>query len=139
MTEHVLNIERLTILRDTIQALDPSRFDMANWVSSTDKDDRYRYQGVYASELMHTCDTAGCIGGWAEALFLSESQIRTSTSDQVGEVLGLSHRQRYDLFFPGAGPTPIESPELDQITQAHAVETLTKLIETGEIDWSHAL
>jgi hypothetical protein len=114
-----LNIPNITKVRDTIAALEPDRFDMAHWASRIE-------DGGFASpsDLLHNCGTCGCIGGWTEALF----------EDPAPVALGLDRQQEFDLFYP-AGEGIISS--YGDVTQAHAVTTLTKLIETGEVDWSH--
>ncbi len=124
MTEQVLNIERLTLLRDTIQSLDPSRFTMADWVLNTN----------FPQDLVHNCNTAGCIGGWAEGLFFpKDSNVHPL---EVAEALGLDTDQKEILFFPLREDLP-GSANISTITQAEAVETLGRLISTGNVDWSH--
>ncbi len=134
MTDLVLNIERLTLLRDTIDNLSPTKFNMNYWCT-----------GGNISQLKHDCGTAGCIGGWAEVLFfpielLAKDTWRHNTYD-VGEELGLDSDQTNALFFPDDvdfGEDPDSVTSIDQLTQAQAVETLTRLIDTGMVDWKHA-
>jgi hypothetical protein len=123
-----MNIERLTQLRDTIATLPPHRFKMNVWSSSLDNG--VDLWGEPNGVIVHDCGTCACIGGWADALFLPEN-IKADTSPQhTGAMLGLSEEEANELFMP-------DDVVWEKVTQADAVTVLTKLIETGEVDWSH--
>lgn len=130
-----LNLPNLTILRDTIQTMDPSRFAMEAWSRNSDGD----AMATRAEMIRHDCGTAACIGGWAEVLFVAKDDdinIGTSEDAEIAEALGLSLDQANDLFFP---LTAIKeagfNTNYEQLTQAQAVDVLTHLMETGEVDW----
>ena len=121
-----LNIERLTILRDHIAQLPPSRFNMETW-ASTPGTDRGPFD-ITAGDVKHDCGTCACIGGWADALFQPEdAPINSLPRHSTEELLGLTAEQGDELFSPAR--------DWSSITQEDAVATLTRLIETGEVNW----
>ena len=134
-----LNIERLTILRDHIAALDPSRFNMAVW-SQSDLD---ALSTATLYQMQHNCGTAACIGGWAETLFVAKEPtdfIGAGSDTLTIEALGITAEQAEELFFPHY---QLSEAGLDasysQLTQRQAVEVLDHLIETGQVDWPRAV
>lgn len=74
------------------------------------------------------CGSAGCIGGHAAALWpdVSIKGVTWSTKALCLK-LGITGEQHHDLCFPYI--------DLDTITRAHAVDTLARLAETGEVEW----
>lgn len=128
-----LNIERLTVLRDVIANLPPSRFKMSTWVDVIDEEEDDRDSNeLTAGDIKHDCGTCACIGGWTDALFREpkDRPMQHSTLD-TGKLLGLTGGQTYELFTP-KGVAWIE------VTQEKAAEVLTRLIETGRVDWSNS-
>lgn len=73
--------------------------------------------------VSHDCGTVGCIGGWGCQLFSTDA-------DGIEKVLGLTEEEANALFCPPDYSHP------GRYTQAMAVETLTRLAETGEVSWS---
>lgn len=130
-----LNLPNLKTLRDTIQALDPTNFDMAAW----SRDENGDGMATRVDMVNHTCGTAGCIGGWAEVLFVAkdDDRIGEAKDEEVAEALGLTEEQAHNLFFPlvGIKEAGIEIDSYTELTQAQAVQVLDHLMETGEVDW----
>lgn len=110
-----MNRKNIKKVRDAIAAVERKRFDMRLWTIGTD-DPR---------DLVHNCNTAGCIGGWTEGVLLKG---RKDCRD-ARELLGLTDDEAGELFYAWNGPA------LRGITQAHAVRVLDHLLETGEVDW----
>jgi len=134
-----LNIERLTQLRDHLAALDPARFNMAEWAEIPSSPSPSHDT---VEDFVHNCNSVACIGGWADALFLDpEDRLITASVATTFELLGLTDAQGNALCFPGSsGPEngwPDYGVGYEDITTTHAVETLDKLINTGKVDWSH--
>lgn len=83
------------------------------------------------------CGSAGCIGGHAAVIWPEIRQSEEMTSytwhnEKLAAKLGISEAAHNQLCFP-------RKPEnYSYITREHAVTTLTKLAETGRVDWSHA-
>jgi hypothetical protein len=110
--------ENLTKVRNVIEFLDPSRFNMAQWNTANSP-----------NELAHKCETAGCIGGWAEPILLSE--------DETAQLLGLSPSEGYALFYPSECGTPEwVSRSWQELKPKHAVQVIDHLLGTGKVDWS---
>lgn len=129
-----LNIENIRKVRDHIAGLAPERFDM-RFAFARNGQLHDEWLSLRTSEqLLHPCNTAACIAGWACAV-LAPTSIENS-SDDAALLFGLSPDAGDELFMPpGYG-------EEGRYTQAQAVRTLTHLIDhyeaTGEvvIDWS---
>ena len=134
-----LNTTNLTILRDTIAALDPSRFAMEYWAIIRDRGPDAPDHRPTRSQVKHDCGTAACIGGWAEALFTEgpeHEKVGFTPDGIVRDALGLTEAQADSLFFPSTDlrRTGIYSLYSD-LTQAQAVRVLDHLITTGEVNW----
>jgi len=87
---------------------------------------------------MGTCvvkdGAAGCIGGFASVLWpeISKPYGETYTTwdrELLQEKLRITKDTEFELCF-----MPVQTHE---ISREDAIETLTKLAETGEVDWSH--
>lgn len=133
-----LNIHNLTILRDQIQHIPPSRFDMAAW-STVKADDAT----ATLDQMRHNCGTAACIGGWAETLFVAsqpEDRIGEADDELVHEALGITLEQANDLFFPYQQLRDADmETDYNSLTQRQAVEVLDHLIATDSVDWPRAI
>lgn len=108
-----MNVERLTEIRDWLLEGAPERgvvkrFDMMHWSTPT------------------KCGTVCCIGGTA-SLWYGEG--RENDVESAGGLLGLNSSQSMRLFYAQSGV------DLDSITPAHAARCITKLLETGVVDW----
>lgn len=73
----------------------------------------------------HDCGTVACIGGTAELL----SGVKFS-----GEL----DEELFKLFYPDSGDLEL-APVYNDITVEQATKTLRDYLETGDVDWSHAL
>ncbi len=120
-----MNRENIQKVRDHIVAVDATRFDMTVWCRKAGG----VAHDIEPAELVHNCNTAGCIGGWAEGLLRKGRDDGTSAQD----LLGLDEDQAYELFYAWDGPG------LDKITQAQAAMVLNHLLATGNVDWYAAL
>jgi len=121
-----MNIERLTTLRDTLVALDPSRFNMKFWARDFETSNP-----IYSvSALEHNCGTAACIGGWAEALFDPDRKFHHNGVAHAGELLGLDADVAERLFFPR------DDDHAWGATSAQAAKVVDHLINTGRVEWS---
>lgn len=123
-----LNRENVAKVRDVIAAHDPSRFDMGAWAEQV-----HTNLDVEPTELLHNCETAGCIGGWTQALFETEADHQTASAARASKFLGLPEHEGETLFYVYGC-----AKDMDDVTQAHAVAVLDILLETGEVDWGAA-
>lgn len=80
------------------------------------------------------CCTASCICGWANVLANPTQDalnyFEISDKKTAAEWLGIDDDRAWDLFLANGLP-------LEWISRNDAIITLEKLIETGEVDWSH--
>jgi hypothetical protein len=124
-----VNRENIKRVRDHIASLPPKRFDMSWWAIN-----RTGAGAALAvpSDLIHDCGTAGCIGGWTEALFPGHGHKGTG-SRRAAKILSLSESQRVELFFmTGTGVL------MTDVTLDMAVRVLDHLLATGEVKWAVA-
>jgi len=113
-----INRERIRELRDHIADLPADKLNMRTWSRN------------------HSCDTAACIGGWAERLFVT---VDHPWSADTYDALGLTGAQGTALCYPeyrGPGEAP-ENPYSATPTQAARV--LDILDKTGEVRWDLAM
>lgn len=126
-----MNIERITQLRDFIAALPPERVAMDYFIASVDYDpdteDDLALCGAGAALDNHTCKTVACIAGWATYLFDPKSPMPTVMNARYA--LDLTPEQSKALFTPPFWDYP------GRYTHDEVVATLTRLIETGEVQW----
>lgn len=109
-----MNIERLTVLRDHIANLPSTRFDMGSFCTG--------HPISLGIDLSDNCGTAGCIAGWACALFAPDKVISLQRAEAL---LGLTWEQADALFYPLHMNQPASV----------AAAVLTNLIETGAVTW----
>lgn len=95
-----------------------------------------------------SCGTAGCIGGHAAILWpevrasvgtLSDAfaWYETDLAEMLGVTLNTEHQLCYPSWHRTAGFTLDAYPDhWRSVSRADAVRVLTKLAETGEVDWS---
>jgi hypothetical protein len=103
--------DRMIQLRDFLETLPPEKFDMSKWGFC-----------MHAEDMRHDCNTAACIGGWADAMF--------TDGDVLGsQRLGLTTLQERKLFLPAGYYHGSH-------TTAQAVAVLDHYLATGKIDWS---
>lgn len=82
---------------------EPSRFHMSHWFYN--KDENQDYYGPCA--LLHNCNTAACIAGWAIALS-GETELIEDPHEDAKRILGITESQANSLFYI----TSWEEPEL---------------------------
>jgi len=114
-----MNVERLTEIAEWLEAGAPARngvggFDMSDFSQPAE------------------CGTAFCIAGavlqWHyPGGFEAADEGVESLGTAAGAILGLSYRQRTDLFFPSL---------FDTTDTEHAARVVRHLIATGEVDWN---
>lgn len=93
--------------------------------------------GFNMSDYRHKCGTPACIAGWAAEI--SEENSFNGTNYLAEKYLELDRITAKMLFAPHfiAGYHKAWKSWND-ITPQQAATTLRKLVETGEVDWSHA-
>lgn len=116
-----MNTERLAIVAHHISELPPSRFDMRIVAGRFGEDDI----SMLGIELTDDCGTAGCIAGWACALFAPD---RRPSTWLAADLLGLDPKTADELFF-ARGRT------LHEVTPAMASRALHNLINEGRVQW----
>lgn len=126
-------IERLINLLENDDLYD--LFDMGNYGIELDPIGLRRVSEVFQGERdPSACGTAGCIAGWAIALFRGgEYSMNRGMSEQAGELLGLDRATAQELFLP--------DQELEKITPRQAAQALKVLI-SGDNDtdlWDHLM
>ena len=110
-----MNVENIKRVRDHIEKLPPSKFDM-QWLGD---------------EPSRGCGSACCIAGWAHRVLGLDG-----FTDAATRAFGLTERQGFDLMWPPVDP---ERSPAWEATSAQAVRVLDILIETGRVDWDRAL
>lgn len=126
MPSRTLNRERLRELADLIERED--RFDLSCYAAEPLPDEgssRVRYTG----ELLTSCETVGCVAGWACAL--AGERLWGLLDQRIWEVacaeLGLSHAEAGRLFYA----------EADSIWAREADALGLKLASSGDVaNWS---
>lgn len=116
--------ERMLKLADHIESLKPKRFHMGFW-AARDIGTRDEITLIGADELVgeRKCNTAGCIAGWAVALFAPEYK-GVAIASKAGLLLDLNWAEK-DNLFNGLWGTHIKP--LNEITKEEAAAQLRKL------------
>jgi hypothetical protein len=111
-----MNTERILHIADLIEKLEPQQFDMSDYVTENE------------------CGTVACIAGWT---YLTYGDLGGSGNphESAENHFGLDEDRADSLFTPRSKDGLNAS--YDDITPAHAAQTLRKLAATGEVDWSH--
>lgn len=112
-----MNRERIQQLIDLFETLPDSKVNMS--VVFQHADGTTSPAIIPIAELQHGCGTAACIAGWAESLF-GMSASRALELDPAIDGL---------LYMPRGWMSPGRYTRLD------AIETLKRLLETGEVRW----
>jgi hypothetical protein len=115
-----LNRKNIRKVRNAIAAADPAKFNMKIWSTSSSRE-----------KVLHNCDTAACIGGWAEAVCGDSENLQDLDKDAF-ELLDLDFVMGDALFSP-----PGYFKE-GAYSQADAVRVLNILLKTGKVDWPAA-
>ena len=114
-----MNHENVEKLRDYLRDEVPDeRFDMRSYVRGGSM--------TNVRARLNECGTAACIGGWAAYLFTPR---RRWAHEHAGRALGLDNDQAEELFEPDG------LHDRARYSRARAVATLTRLLETGTVDW----
>ena len=116
--------------------------------------------GFEMSQFYYSCGTPSCIAGWSSFLVdggkISISEV---VVENAQEFLGIDRETGFDLFYPSLSADMFglddflfegvnsedgwrdSTTVLDwhEITPQEAIITLEKLIETGKVDWTHAV
>jgi hypothetical protein len=146
-----MNTERLLKLADFIEALPAERVDMNGWVLERRDDADEFGEGAYWEEvscdtnqetialLGSSCDTAGCIAGWACHMHPSEISIsHFNLGVSASRILGLDFDERDNLFYHAAWPRDLKqaygSPLKDRNT---VVATAIRRFVSCGGDWSN--
>lgn len=108
---------------------------LANHIEKLDHEHGSFSMGLFFFELpdYHSCGTPACIAGHAIAMFGDQKDFNQhNIKRDAQDILGLEASTATDLFY---GTDDID---LYEITPMEAAEAIYKLVETGEVDWSHA-
>ncbi len=122
-----MNVERIIALRHRIADLPQSRFNMAIYGGRDGEDD----VSMLAIELDLDCGTAGCIAGWACALWAPDKPTSPLLAQRL---LGLTDAQA-DALFHARGRDLQEYPFLSDVPPYVAIRTLDRLATTGDVSW----
>lgn len=115
-----MNTERILHIADLIEKLEPQQFDMSDYVTENE------------------CGAVACIAGWTYLTY-GPGEYSAEVHLSAAEHLGLNRNQADELFIPDYSNLFDSLTDWDSITPAHAAQTLRKLAETGEVDWSHVV
>lgn len=88
--------------------------------------------GIWDSEG-RTCNTVGCIGGWAAAFAKEDGDYSLSRRSAAQNWLGITLIQDTALFTPMGWHSPEHAKEY---TPQRAARVLRHLAATGNVDWS---
>lgn len=149
-----MNKQRMLELADVIEQQPRKKFWMAAWFSRVvkgqghvevnpdwdDENDELLPEGkgerVFARQLPHTCDTAGCIAGWAVALHPNAGLKQLGHYYFVEEhgraILGLTPVEGSCLFFEGMKMTPEQAAK--RIREAVEIGTVLPCDDHGKVD-----
>jgi len=146
-----LNTENLQILIDHMKVMPKRAFNMGDWLMGPAG--AYNFAGQLeqdqakaiieaqkTAERGHPCKTVACIAG--EAVLLAKARGEElgalGFAPAAAEWLGLTLGQSMALFTPGMDDLPAKrTGGMVGISKDEAIRTLEKLLETGEVDWSH--
>lgn len=125
-----MNRQNITAVRDLIASLPDRKFAMDTWIA--DIADNAWGHPMTSEAALHSCNTAGCIGGWANALAMRSQERLFLNLPATAEWMGLTFEVGYDLFHP-------DIPGLHYndrtITRTEAVMVLDHLLATGDVSW----
>ncbi len=123
-----MNIERLEVIIDYLRNPPANRthgFNMCNWNSDKNPANRDLLGDIEG------CNTVCCVAGLACVLWPDEfdDDYYGGFDHEAAAILGLNGYQAARLFHGGA-------LNLADITPGMAIETIEKLIRTGDVIWS---
>ena len=126
----MINRGRLLALAELLRQVEsenPSAFNMDTWGASL----RYAIRSQGQQFTVASCDTAGCIAGWAAALAHLDPDYEatsTHTQDTAIAYLDLPDELHYRLFTPAGC-------QYSAIRAGMAADVVEKLAETGKVEW----
>lgn len=115
----MVNVDRLKTLREFL-AKHEDRFDYGTFCSEL---------GLKSfGDMLHTCGTVACVGGWALALFCPHMSSAYSFEGAACDSLGLNRDQR-DFLFYGDEKFGFPVLDLDTATIQDALDRIDFLIK----------
>lgn len=156
MSKRTINVANILKIRSQILA-SPQAFSMSDFIDDSEvveaaEDAELELTGHDVVEMLikePDCGTTACIAGWAITLahhgdpeaYPVFRGMRASGYVRAGmDYMKLDPWTALELFYAAKrnedGIT-VAKWALDQITAAEAAETLQRLADTGEVDWSH--
>lgn len=120
----MVNVDRLKTLREFL-AKHEDRFDYGTFCSEL---------GLKSfGDMLHTCGTVACVGGWAIALFDPDVKANQEHGSSLiaAKCLGLNETQEEFLFF-GAAEFGFPPINIDHAPLRNALDRIDYLIEEAE-------
>lgn len=128
-----MNVERLITLAEALEGpIAAGKFGMSDFFTPANS----WCLNLSAGEAMHTCGSAGCIAGWAAALFEPAAMLLDVNCETVGRLLGLNYCLASALFVPPVFDSPARNPY--KASAAEAAKVVRHLALTGVVDWGVA-
>lgn len=97
-----MNKERMLLLADLLDTIQPQQFNIQYWTSDYDEDSGDHFCQDMVDLSAYKCNTAACIAGWAVALEndleVVDCNINT-IEDRAVNYLDLTDEQRHRLFY----------------------------------------
>ena len=125
-----MNKERLLALAELLREVDsenPMAFNMATWGASLS----YEVRNKGAQFKIASCNTVGCIAGWAATLACLDPDYEATnypTKDLATDYLDLTDEIQWALFTPAGY-------EYGAIRAGMAADVVENLAETGKVEW----
>lgn len=141
-----MNVEKINALISHLETVKPKNFNMAYYLAKIEEDDEGDiYYHYMPARYPNDCGTAACLAGHLFIMENPESETLTSAENydyysKGKEALGLTEMQASSLFLPieeDLGDTDVLLYRLG-LTKAQAIDTLNRLMETGEVEWQYA-
>lgn len=133
-----MNRERIKAVITQLGKVPPKKFNMGGWFRGAVRKLKGGEEPI-ANEKA-TCGTSACIAGWAILLFddgavTVSQQTGNETMERARKLLDLTEGQARKLFL-GKNPDGYTVPGgLESITKVQAINTLERLLATGEVRW----
>lgn len=128
-----MNRDRIKGLIVQLGKIPRSKFNMGSWLAGSWKHVVGGNQNPIGLEK-HQCGTSACIAGWAMLMYSDRPEDGGSALRQGQDLLGLTSSQANSLFLAylpnGGGQIAMGS-----ITNQQAINTLERLLATGEVRW----
>ena len=128
-----MNRDRIKGLIVQLGKIPRSKFNMGSWLSG--RWSRLTNPNPNPIGLeKHQCGTSACIAGWAMLMYSDRPEDGGTALRQGQDLLGLTSLQANSLFLAylpnDSGQVPIGN-----ITNKQAINTLERLLATGEVRW----